>query len=170
VALRSAEAIYDRLLADPELVAGLGIYRRRDGTTVPAARVATTGDRLPGVERQGVELVILRFPYPSPVPLLGLETLVNPMWRLYVAQWTTADGLNRAWEVARRVIALLPGATAAPVDMTVERQSGSDMGILDQFAIRWVDVTDVVETPEVIPSLPLPEPEPEPVDPEEGEP
>jgi len=47
------------------------------------------------------------------------------------------------------------------------------MGILDQFAIRWVDVTDVVETPDPIPSLPLPlplpEPEPEP-EPEGGEP
>lgn len=147
MALTSAEAIYDRLVGDAELLAGLGTYALRDGTTRPAARVALYGERLEGVQRQGVELTVMRNPFPQPEALLTDETLVNPLWRVYVAQWTPGDGLHKAWPVARRVLALLPGASATPLDMSEAREAGQDMGILDQYAIRWTDVTDVVVTP-----------------------
>jgi hypothetical protein len=151
----SAEGIFDRLAADSEIVAALGTYTFNPGTTDeevrPAMRVFSSGQRLKqGTIVEGVEVSLLRFPLPDPQVLLTGETMLNPMWRIYVAQWNQGEGLLRAWEVTRRVIALLPGATCVPVQGLDTADEATDLGILDQFAIRWLDPEAHVVSPDAL--------------------
>jgi hypothetical protein len=150
----SAEDIFDRLAADSEIVAALGTYTFNPGRVnqqiLPAMRVFSSGQRVKeGTVIEGVELSILRFPLPFPELLLTGETMLNPMWRIYVAQWNQGEGLFRAWDATQRVIALLPGATCQPIS-GLDFGDEADLGILDQFAIRWTDPEAHVTAPQSI--------------------
>jgi hypothetical protein len=135
----TAEAIYDRLLADATIAAALGTYTLPNGTTRPAIAVLARNETLPpGTTAAGIELVIQRVPGFGPQVLLTEETLTNPTWRIYVMGWQTAAQLQA---VAQRVIALLPGATATSVDGDAP---GEGIGVLDQVVIRWTNPTAVV--------------------------
>jgi hypothetical protein len=135
----TAEAIYDLLLADAAIAAALGTYTLADGTTRPAIAVLAANESLPpGTTAVGVELVITAVPGFGPQVLLTEETLVNPTWRIYVMGWRSAAQLQA---VAQRVIALLPGATAASVEGDAP---GEGIGVIDQVVIRWTNPTAVV--------------------------
>jgi hypothetical protein len=135
----TAQAIYDRLLADATIAAALGTYTLADGTSRPAIAVLARNETLPpGTTPVGIEMVITAVPAFAPRVLLGEETLINPTWRIYVMGWQSAAQLQA---VAERVIALLPGATATSLDGNAP---GEGIGVIDQVIIRWTNPTAVV--------------------------
>ncbi len=135
----TAQAIYDRLLADTAIAAALGSYTLTDGTTRPAIAVLAANETLPpGTTAVGIELVITAVPGFGPQVLLTTETLTNPTWRIYVMGWRSIAQLQT---VAQRVMALLPGATVASVEGDAP---GEGIGVLDQVVIRWTNPTVVV--------------------------
>jgi len=135
----TAQAIYDRLLADATIAAALGTYTLADGTSRPAIAVLARNETLPpGTTAVGIEMVITAVPAFAPRVLLGEETLINPTWRIYVMGWQSAAQLQA---VAERVIALLPGATATSLDGNAP---GEGIGVIDQVIIRWTNPTAVV--------------------------
>lgn len=156
-----AQAIYDRLIADPVLAALVGQFLRPDGQQpLTAISVMEIGERLPeSWEPSGLELRIIRTPsYPRAMPLLGDEVMLRPVFRIHLTQWSLSSAGNYVLQAAvQRVLVLLPGATAADV--------GIEAGVtgLAQSVIRWMN-PEVYATPAVPPE---PEPEPEP-DPGEG--
>ncbi len=134
----TAEQIYDLLTADPVVSAALGSYTSPTGATGPAVAVLAANERLPeGTTASGIEVVITRVPGFAPRVLME-ETSTNPTWRIYVMGWKTAAQLQA---VAERIIALLPGATAAAVPGDAP---GDGIGVLDQVVIRWTNVTRAV--------------------------
>jgi hypothetical protein len=135
----TAQAIYDRLLADTAIAAALGSYTLTDGTTRPAIAVLAANETLPpGTTAVGIELVITAVPRNAERVLLTTETLTNPTWRIYVMGWQSIASLRT---VADRVVALLPGATSANVEGDAP---GEGIGVLDQVVIRWTNPTVVV--------------------------
>lgn len=135
----TAQAIYDRLLADATIAAALGSYTLADGTTRPAIAVLAANESLPpGTTAVGIELVIKSVPGFAPQVLLSSETLPNPTWRIYVMGWQSAAALQA---VAQRVMALLPGATASDISGDAP---GEGIGVIDQVVIRWTNPTLVV--------------------------
>jgi len=135
----TAQGMYDLLVADATIAAALGTYTLADGTTRPAIAVLAANEHLPeGTTAVGIELVITAVPGFAPRVLLSNETLTNPTWRIYVMGWQSITSLQA---VAERVMALLPGATAASVEGDAP---GSDIGVLDQVVIRWTNPTLVV--------------------------
>jgi hypothetical protein len=135
----TAQAIYDRLLADAVIAAALGTYTLANGTSRPAIAVLARNETLPPrTTAVGIEMVITAVPGFAPQVLLGEETLTNPTWRIYVMGWQSAAQLQAA---AERVIALLPGATATSVDGDAP---GEGIGVVDQVIIRWTNPTAVV--------------------------
>jgi hypothetical protein len=65
--------------------------------------------------------------------LLDEETLLNPTYRIYVMGWQSVAGLRA---IAERVIALLPGATAASIEGDAP---GDGIGVIDQVVVRWTN-------------------------------
>lgn len=134
----TAEAIYDRLMADGAIAAALGTYTLADGTTRPAIAVLAANETLPpGTTATGIELVITAVPGFANRPLLSTETLTNPTWRIYVMGWQSAARLQA---VAQRILALLPGASSVPVPGDAP---GKGIGVIDQVAITWANPTVV---------------------------
>jgi hypothetical protein len=135
----TAQAIYDRLLADATIAAALGTYTLADGTSRPAIAVLAANEKLPpGTIAEGIELVITAVPGFANRVLLTTESLPNPTWRVYVMGWQSAAQLQ---VVAQRVLALLPGASATPVPGDAP---GDGIGVIDQLAITWTNPTVVV--------------------------
>lgn len=131
----TAQDIYDLLLADATIAAALGAYTLADGvTTRPAISVLAANETLPpGTTAVGVEITITEIPGYSPQVLLDEETLLNPTYRIYVMGWQSVAGLRA---IAERVIALLPGATAANVEGDAP---GDGIGVIDQVVVRWTN-------------------------------
>jgi hypothetical protein len=135
----TAQAIYDRLLADTTLAANLGTYTLKDGTTRPAVAVLAANEAMiPGVSNTGVELVITDIPGYAPQTLIGGEVLPNPTWRIYLVAWGDTAGLQT---IAQRVMVLLPGSSAASVEGDAP---GEGMGVVDQTVIHWTNPAVVV--------------------------
>ena len=135
----TAEAIYDRLAADATIAAALGTYTLANGTSRPAIAVLAANESLPpGTITEGIELVITRVPGFASRVLLTTETLPNPTWRIYVMGWQSAAQLQA---VAQRILALLPGASATPIDGDAP---GKGIGVLDQVVVTWTNPTVVV--------------------------
>jgi hypothetical protein len=136
----TAQDIYDLLLADATIAAALGTYTLADGvTTGPAISVLAGNETLPpGTTAEGVEITITEIPGYAPQVLLSEETLLNPTYRIYVMGWQSIAGLRA---IAERVIALLPGATAANVEGDAP---GDGIGVIDQVVIRWTNPVAVV--------------------------
>ena len=135
----TAEAIYDRLLADAAIAAALGTYTLADGTSRPAIAVLAKNESLPpGTIAEGVELVITRVPGFANRALLTGGTLPNPTWRIYVMGWQSAAQLQA---VAERVLVLLPGASTNPVEGDAP---GEGIGVIDQLVVTWTNPTVAV--------------------------
>jgi hypothetical protein len=134
----TAEGIYDLLVGDTAVLAALGTYTSDTGAMGPAIAVLAANEKLPeGVAVSGIELKITRIPGFAPQALMD-ATVTNPTWRIYAIGWQTADGLQA---MAERLMALLPGATAADV---AGDAPGSGIGVLDQVVIRWTNPTIAV--------------------------
>ena len=134
----TAQDIYDVLLADATIAAALGTYTLADGTSRPAIAVLAANESLPpGTTAVGIELVITAVPGFAP-SLTQEATLPNPTWRIHVMGWQSAAQLQT---VAQRVMALLPGATAASVEGDAP---GDGIGVIDQVVVRWTNPTVVV--------------------------
>jgi hypothetical protein len=131
----TAQAIYDLLLADPAIAAALGTYTLADGvTTRPAIAVLAANETLPpGTTAVGIEVTITEIPGYAPQVLLSEETLLNPTFRVHVMGWQSIAGLRA---IAERVIALLPGATAASIEGDAP---GDGIGVIDQVVVRWTN-------------------------------
>jgi hypothetical protein len=128
----TAQAIYDRLLADATIAAALGTYTLADGTTRPAIAVLAANEQLPpGTTAVGVELVITAVPGFAPQVLMTPETLTNPTWRIYVMGW---QSLTSVQSVVQRVLALLPGARSGRVPGDAP---GEGIGVIEQEVITW---------------------------------
>ena len=85
----TAQELYDLLVGDAVVAAGLGTYTPRGGTTIPAIAVVRRNESLPeGVAVAGLEVVILNNPDYSPEAMLTGETGLNPQFRLYVSEWS----------------------------------------------------------------------------------
>jgi len=135
----TAQAIYDRLMADAAIAAALGVYRLPGGTTAPAMAVLAANEQLPqGTTPEGIEIVITAVPRLAEQLLLTSETLTNPTWRIYVSGWQSAAQLQA---VAGRVVALLPGATSVSIEGDAP---GQGIGVIDQIVVRWTNPTVVV--------------------------
>lgn len=135
----TAEAIYDRLVADTAIAAALGTYTLADGTSRPAIAVLAANESMPaGTIAEGIELVITAVPGFANRPLLSTETLPNPTWRIYVMGWQSAAQLQA---VAQRILALLPGAKTTPIDSDAP---GKGIGVVDQVVVTWTNPTLVV--------------------------
>lgn len=134
----TAEGIYDLLVGDAAVFAALGTYTSNTGATGPAIAVLAANEKLTeGVTVNGIEITITRVPGFAPQSLMN-ATVTNPTWRIYAIGWQTADGL---YAMAERIMALLPGATAAEVSGDAP---GSGIGVLDQVVIRWNNPTIAV--------------------------
>jgi hypothetical protein len=135
----TAQAIYDRLLADTAIAAALGTYTLPNGTSMAAMAVLAANEQLPpGTVVNGIEIVITAVPRCAEQVLLTTETLTNPTWRIYVSGWQSAGQLQT---VAGRVVALLPGATSTSIEGDAP---GQGIGVIDQIVIRWTNPTVVV--------------------------
>ena len=135
----TAQAIYDRLLADTAIAAALGTYTLPSGSTMPAMAVLAANEQLPpGTVVNGIEIVITAVPRFAEQVMLTTETLLNPTWRIYVSGWQSAGQLQA---VAGRVVALLPGATSTSIEGDAP---GQGIGVIDQIVIRWTNPTVVV--------------------------
>jgi hypothetical protein len=85
----TAQELYDLLVGDAVVAAGLGTYTPRGGTAIPAIAVVRRNESLPeGVAVAGLEVVILNNPDYSPEAMLTGETGLNPQFRLYVSEWS----------------------------------------------------------------------------------
>jgi hypothetical protein len=131
----TAQDIYDLLLGDATIAAALGAYTLADGvTTRPAISALAANETLPpGTTAVGVEITITEIPGYAPQLLLDEETLLNPTYRIYVMGWQSVAGLRA---IAERVIALLPGATAASIEGDAP---GDGIGVIDQVVVRWTN-------------------------------
>lgn len=135
----TAADIYDLLTGDETISEALGSYTLADGTTMAAAAVLAANESLPpGTTAEGIELVVTAVPGFAPKVLLTAETLPNPTWRIYVMGWGSAAQIQA---VAQRIMALLPGATAAAVPGDAP---GSGIGVIDQTVVTWSNPTLVV--------------------------
>jgi hypothetical protein len=134
------QAIYDWLEADAALMALLGSYRFSDGTVLSALAVLWPNESMPpGVEPQGVEVVIRRQSSTAPQPWATGEQQLNPTWRLTVTQWQPPNLGDWQYEaVLERLVALLPGA--AWNDVTLP---GVTTG-LAQAVVRWSNPAVVI--------------------------
>lgn len=136
----TAQAIYDLLVADAVISAGLGTYTFADGNQIPAIAVLFSGEHLPpGTTVEGIEVTITALPGYGPQPLLTFETLLKPTWRIYIAGWQSAATLQA---MAERVIALLPGATAST---PTPDAPGEGIGVIDQVVVAWTNPVASVE-------------------------
>jgi hypothetical protein len=143
----TAQELYDLLVGDAVVAAGLGTYTPRGGTTIPAIAVVRRNEALPeGVAVAGLEVVILNNPDYSPNALLTGETSLNPQFRLYISEWSPASGMLALQGLTQRIIALLPGCRAVPIGGDAP---GQGLGVLDQYALSWTNPTQYVVTPEV---------------------
>lgn len=135
----TAQGIYDVLLADATLAAALGTYTLANGVSGPAIAVLAANEKLPeGATATGIEVVITAVPGFAPKVLMTTETLTNPTWRIYVMGWQSATQIQT---VVQRVLALLPGATAASVPGDAP---GSGIGVMDQVVVSWTNPTVTV--------------------------
>lgn len=137
----TAQELYDLLTADPVISAGLGIYTFANGSQIPAAAVLHTNEKLPpGTTATGIEITITGLPGYSAQPVLSGGVLINPTWRIYVVGWQSPAGLQ---EIAERLLALLPGATATSLPGDAP---GEGIGVFDQVVVTWTNPTAFVET------------------------
>jgi hypothetical protein len=135
----TAQAIYDRLIADAAILAAIGTYTLPTGETRQAMAVLAANEQLPpGTTVDGIEVVITAVPRTSERVLMTEETLTNPTWRVYISGWQLAGQLRT---VADRVVALLPGATSVSIEGDAP---GQGIGVIDQIVVRWTNPTVVV--------------------------
>lgn len=139
-----AQAIYDWLEADDELMALLGRYRLTDGTILPALAVLWPTESMPaGVDVRGVEVVVMRQRSGNPLPWATGEVALNPVWRLTVTQWQPLELSEPQYEAALdRLMALLPGANWSEVSVP-----GTTTG-LAQAVVRWSNPAVVIPAQE----------------------
>jgi len=136
----TAQAIYDLLVADAVISQGLGTYTFTDGAQIPAIAVLFAGEHLPpGTTVEGVEVTITALPNGYGPQLTYSSTILNPTWRIYIAGWQSAATLQA---MAQRIIALLPGATATPLQGD---PPGEGIGVIDQVVVAWTNPTLSVE-------------------------
>lgn len=135
----TAQAIYDRLIADQVIAAALGTYTLTGGGSLPAISVLAKGASLPsGTVANGIEISITALPGYAPQLLLSDETLTNPTWRIYLLAWGQLGAMQ---QVTERVIALLPGATSS---MPRADPPGEGLGVIEQTVITWTNPCAVV--------------------------
>jgi len=142
----TAQELYDLLVGDAVVAAGLGTYTPRGGSAIPAIAVVRRNESLPeGVVVTGLEVVILNNPDYSTEAMLTGEQALNPQFRLYISEWSPASGMLALQALTQRIIALLPGCRAVPIGGDAP---GQGLGVLDQYAIAWTNPTQYVVTPE----------------------
>lgn len=135
----TAEAIYDLLVADAAISAGLGTYTFANGDTLPAIGCYFDRETLPpGTLVDGIEIAITRLPgYGNQAAYDG--SLSNPTWRIYVSGFHAAASLQ---VMAERVMALLPGSSGAPL---AGDPPGEGIGVIAQVVITWTNPTAFVK-------------------------
>jgi len=142
----TAQELYDLLVGDAVVSAGLGTYTPRGGAALPAIAVIRRNEALPeGVAVAGLEVVILANPDYATQALLTGETGLNPQFRVYISEWSPAGGMTALQALTQRIIALLPGCRAVPIGGDPQ---GQGLGVLDQYALSWTNPTQYVVTPE----------------------
>jgi hypothetical protein len=142
----TAQELYDLLVADAVVTAALGTYRPSGGTAIPAIAVVRRNESLPeGVAVAGLEVVIMNNPDYSTQALLTGEQALNPQFRLYVSEWSPGGDLQALQRLTQRIISLLPGCRAVPIGGD---PPGQGIGVLDQYALSWINPTQCVVTPE----------------------
>ena len=141
----TAQGIYDLLAADAVVAPALGSYTPRGGAAIPAIAVVRRNEKLPeGVVVTGLEVVIMANPDYNTETYATGETGLNPQFRLYVSEWSPSANLTALQSLAQRIISLLPGCRAVPIDGDA---AGEGLGVLDQYAIAWTNPTQYVVTP-----------------------
>lgn len=136
----TAQQLYDVLATDPVISAGLGSYTFPDGSQIPSIGVFHAHETLPpGTTVNGVEIAITGLPGYATRTLVTGGVLTNPTWRIYVSGFNSTSTLQ---PMAERVLALLPGATAAALPGD---PPGEGIGVLDQVVISWTNPTAFVE-------------------------
>lgn len=128
----TAQAIYDLLVADAVISAGLGTYTFADGNQIPAIAALFGNEKLPpGTTVEGIEITITALPGEYAPRLTYSSTILNPTFRIYIAGWHSAATLQA---MAERVVALLPGANPTPISGD---PPGEGIGVIDQIAVAW---------------------------------
>ena len=141
----TAQGVYDLLAGDAAVTAALGVYLPRGGTPIPAIAVVRRNESLPeGVAVAGLEVVILANPKYGTEPYMTGETGLNPQFRLYVSEWLPSADLSALQALTQRIVSLLPGCRAVPIDGDAP---GQGLGLLDQYVISWTNPTQYVVTP-----------------------
>jgi hypothetical protein len=147
----TAQGIFDLLAGDAVVAPALGSYTPRGGAAIPAIAVVRRNEKLPeGVAVAGLEVVILANPdYATETYATG-ETGLNPQFRLYVSEWSPSANMTALGALAQRIISLLPGCRAVPINGDQRGRgdpAGEGLGVLDQYAIAWTNPTQYVVTP-----------------------
>lgn len=139
-------ALYDMLAGDSTLLALLGTFTFKNGSTAPAlSRLWPNEPREQGARCSGVEVSIGRIPATASRGLLTGETTAAWVFRIYVTQWAVAAGgaLNLNAAVAR-ILVLLEGMGEATPAGLPDGLTG-----LGQVVIRYATIEEIVSAPVV---------------------
>lgn len=147
--MSTAQAIYDRIAADPVLfpaspgVSLIGTYAVPGQATRPALAVWMQNEKVPEkTVITGIEVTIAAVPENAEEWCVTGEVNTNPTFRIYAAQWTAGAGASaRLQAVRNRLIRMFPGSASTPL-----AAAGLEtLGVLDQVVITWTDVDAQLE-------------------------